>query len=203
MRDKAIITLPIVCFDKDKMLVNQDPKLGVETKFSKTIPSYLFRFDETMIKYFLDWYEYLRTEKVFGNTDPIFPRNKIENAENSLSFISKDVEPKFWQSATSIRDIFKQRLEHAGVKYFSPHTFRHLAILTALAKCKNGQEIKAISQNFGHENVSTTLTTYGTLNQTQMYDTITGMCFSESSSDSDALAQQIQELLKKNQSGNF
>lgn len=203
MRDKAIITLPIGCFDKDMMLVNQDPKFGVQTKFSKTIRSYLFRFDEIMVKYFLDWYEYLRTEKVFGNADPIFPRNKVENAENSLNFISNEVENKFWQSATSIRDIFKQRFEHAGIKYFSPHTFRHLAILTALSRCKNGQEIKAVSQNFGHENVSTTLTTYGTLNQTQMFDIISGMNFSEDSDTSDDLAQQIQELLKKNRKGNF
>ncbi|MFH0702096.1 MAG: tyrosine-type recombinase/integrase [bacterium] len=203
MRDKAIITLPIGCFVKDRMQINQDPKFGVQTKFSKTILSYLFRFDEDMVKYFLDWYEYLRTDKFFGNADPIFPKNKVINAENSLSFISNEVEPKFWQSATSIRDIFKQRFEKAGIKYFSPHTFRHTAILTALSKCRNGQEIKAISQNFGHENVSTTLTAYGTLNQTQMHETISGMCFSEDSDNFDDLAQQIQEILRKKQKGNF
>ena len=188
---------------KDKFLINQDPKLGVQTKFSKTIRSYLFRFDETMVKYFLEWYEHLRTDKVFGNTDPIFPRNKIENAENSLSFVSNEIDDKFWQSATSIRDIFKQRFEHAGIEYFSPHTFRHLAVKLALQKCRNGHEIKAVSQNFGHEYVNTVMMTYGTLNAVQMYDTLSGMSFSESSDNSDNLAEQIQELLKKNRKGNF
>lgn len=203
MRDKAIITLPIGCFEKDRMFVNQDPKFGVQTKFSKTIRSYLFLFDEAMTEYFLDWYNYLKAEKLFGNTDPIFPRNKVENAENSMSFISNEVEPKFWQSATSIRDVFKQRFEHAGIKYFSPHTFRHLAILTALSKCKNGHEIKAISQNFGHENVSTTLTTYGTLNQTQMSETISGMNFSKDSKPDTEIMQKIKALIEQENKSNF
>ena len=203
MRDKAIITLPISCFDKTKMFINQDPKQGVETKFSKNIKSYLFNFDETMVKYFLEWYEYLKTEKLFGNADPIFPRNKVVNAENSLSFVSNEVEPMFWQSATSIRDIFKQRFEHAGIEYFSPHCFRHLAILTALDGCKNGFQVKAVSQNFGHESITTTLTTYGTLNQNQMYETITGMDFTESSSSDGQLMQKIKALIAQEGKGNF
>lgn len=203
MRDKAIITLPIGCFDEDRMQINQDPKFGVQTKFSKTIRSYLFRFDENMVKYFLEWYEHLKAEKVFGNADPIFPRNKVENAEDSLSFISNEVEPKFWQSATSIRDIFKQRFEHVGIKYFSPHTFRHLAILTALSRCKNGQEVKAVSQNFGHENVSTTLTTYGTLNQTQMSEIISGMCFSGEANSDNQLVHKLKALLEQENQNNF
>ena len=45
--------------------------------------------------------------------------------------------------------------------------------------------------------------TYGTLNAVQMYDTLSGMSFSENSDNPDNLAEQIQELLKKNRKGNF
>lgn len=203
MRDKAIITLPIGCFDKDRMLINQDPKHGVQTKFSKTIRSYLFQFDPDMVKYYLEWYEYLKTDKLFGNADPIFPRNKVVNAENSFSFVSNEVEPYFWQSATSIRDVFKQRFENAEIEYFSPHTFRHLAIITALAKCRNGHQVKAVSQNFGHENVSTTLTTYGTLNQTQLFETISGMCFSADVKPDNEIMHKIKALIEQENNNSF
>lgn len=203
MREKAIITLPVSCFDKNRMMINQDPKFGVKTKFSKTIRSYVFRFDENMVKYFLEWYEYLRTEKLFGNNDPIFPRNKVVNAENSLSFISNEVEPEFWQSATSIRNIFKQRFEDAGIQYFCPHAFRHTAILTALAKCRNGQEIKAISQNFGHENVSTTLTAYGTMSDVQMSGIISGMCFSADAKPDNELMQKLRAIIEQENNNSF
>lgn len=204
MRDNAIITLPIGAFNEKTLQINQDPKLGVKTKFSKTIRSVLFKFDDKMLEYFLEWYRHLKTEKLFGNADPIFPKNKIENAENSKTFISNSVEPKFWQSVTSMRDIFKQRFENAEIEYFPPHSFRHLAVITAISKCKNGHEIKAISQNFGHENVGTTMTTYGTLTNTQMNSIIAGMDFLESNNNNQAdLFIKFQEFLKQQGQGNF
>lgn len=203
MRDSAITTLSLGCFDEAKLLINQDPKLGVKTKFSKTIRSYLFKFDEQMLGYFLDWYKYLKTEKLFGNNDPIFPRNKIENAENSKNFSSNSVEPKYWQSVSSMREIFKQRFENAEIEYFSPHTFRHLAVITAISKCRSGHEIKAVSQNFGHEDVGTTMMTYGTLNNSQVGDIISGMSFSNDTSKDSHIMQKLKALLEQEDKGNF
>ena len=204
MRDNAIITLPIMAFNENTLQISQDPKLGVKTKFSKTINSVLFKFDDDMLCFVLGWVRYLKAEKLFGNSDPLFPRNKVENQENIKSFTSNAVEPQFWQSATSIRNIFKQRFENAGIEYFSPHTFRHLAVNTAIAKCRNGQEIKAVSQNFGHEDVGTTMTTYGSLSNTQVNNTITGMDFSSSNNINQAdLLVKFQEFLKIQTQGSF
>jgi len=203
MRDKAIITLPLGCFNENTLQVSQDPKAGVKTKFSKTINSILFKFDTEMLEYVLDWVKYLRTEKLFGNSDPLFPRSKVDNLEGVKSFVSTSVEPKFWQSATSIRSIFKQRFSHAGIEYFSPHTFRHLAVNTAISKCKNGQEIKAVSQNFGHEDVGTTMTTYGSLSNIQVMNTITGMDFSDNDNNQSDLLAKFQEFLKLQNGSNF
>jgi len=204
MRDNAIITLPIMAFNENTLQISQDPKLGVKTKFSKTINSVLFKFDDEMLGFVLEWVNYLKTEKLFANSDPLFPRNKVENQENIKSFISNTVEPLFWQSATSIRNIFKQRFENAGVEYFSPHTFRHLAVITAISKCRNGQEIKAVSQNFGHEDVGTTMTTYGSLSNMQVNNIITGMVFSGSNDVNQAdLLVKFQEFLKAQTQGSF
>lgn len=204
MRDSAIVSLSIGCFDEQTLKVNQDPKLGVKTKFSKHIRSVLFQFDEELLEYFLEWYRYLKTEKVFGNSDPVFPKNLVQNAENAKSFVSNYVEPKFWQSVSSMREIFRQRFEYAGIEYFPPHTFRHLAVITAVSKCKNGHEIKAVSQNFGHEDVGTTMTTYGTLTNTQMNGIITNMNFSETNNDNQAdLLAKFQDFLKQQGQGNF
>jgi len=204
MRDSAIISLPIVAFNENTLQINQDPKLGVKTKFSKTINSVVFKFDDDMLCFILGWVRYLKTEKLFGNADPIFPKNKVENSEHSKSFMSNSIEPKFWQSATSMRDIFKQRFEDADIEYFSPHCFRHLAVMTAISKCKNGHEIKAVSQNFGHEDVGTTMTTYGTLNNTQVSSLISGMDFSSSNNNNQPdLIVKFQEFLKKQGQGSF
>lgn len=203
MRDSAIVSLPLGCFNENTLQVSQDPKKGVKTKFSKTINSVLFKFDEDILSYFLEWVRYLKIEKQFSDTDPIFPKNKVENPQGANTFISNFVEPAFWQSVTSMRDVFKKRFEDAGVEYFSPHCFRHLAVNTAIAKCRNGHEIKAVSQNFGHEDVGTTMTTYGTLNNTQVNSLISGIDFSNSNNNDSDLILRFQTFLKQQGQGSF
>ena len=45
MRDKAIVTLPIACFDEENLIIMQNPRQGVQTKFSKNIhPSMILTF---------------------------------------------------------------------------------------------------------------------------------------------------------------
>lgn len=203
MRDSAICSLPLCCFDVSTLQISQDPKKGVKTKFSKTINSVLFKFDDDMLCFFLGWVRYLREEKHFKDTDPIFPRNKVENAQGANTFISNFVEPAFWQSVTSMRDVFKQRFKDAGIEYFSPHCFRHLAVNTAIAKCRNGHEIKAVSQNFGHEDVGTTMTTYGKISNTQVNSLISGMDFSNSNNNNSDLILKFQEFLKSQNQSQF
>lgn len=199
MRDNAIVSLPIDCFDEDTLLITQDPQKGVRTKASKRIYSYLFRFDNEMLGYILDWVKYLKTEKLFGNSDPVFPMNKVEFAENSKTFISNKVEPKFWQNANPMREIFKQRFKDADIEYFPPHSFRHLATNFAEKKCKNAEELKAISQNLGHDNVGTTFGSYGNMSNHRVGELINKMDFSDSNdSEERALFEQFKALMRKN-----
>jgi len=101
--------------------------------------------------------------------------------------------------------MFKRRFENAGVEYYSPHTFRHLAVKMSTEKCRDGQELKAVSQNFGHENVGTTMTAYAKLPNDKVSNIITGMDFSPKKTGSQAdILNKIQELIKQEgQSGKF
>lgn len=55
----------------------------------------------------------------------------------------------------------------AGLPYYRPHSFRKMLVIWAMENCSQIQ-VKAISQNIGHEHAMTTYNAYGTLNiQTQ------------------------------------
>ncbi len=194
MRDKAIATLPLGCFDKEKLAIQQNPRKGVETKFSKLIPTTLFSFDEDMLRYIVEWAKHL-DEKGFGSQDPLFPRSKQEQGADNLTFeVSSEVEPVFWQGTGRIREIFKKRSLEAGLAYFPPHTFRHLAINLAFKACKDGEQIKAISQNFGHEHIATTISVYGNYEPSRLTEIIKSMDFS--GKQNPTMLDEIKEIKK-------
>jgi len=196
MRDKAIATLPLGCFDKEKLTILQNPRKGVETKFSKLIPTTLFPFDEKMVSFILGWVGCLE-KKGFGSQAPLFPRSKLDQGVDNLAFeVSSEVEPVSWQGTGRIREIFKRRSQAANLPYFPPHTFRHLAINLAFKACRNGEEIKAISQNFGHEHIATTVSVYGNYTPFRLTEIIKGLDFSgKERITSDDTLEKIKKLL--------
>ncbi len=178
MRDKALISLilmtgarisavkslPIKSFDREKMILEQDPQMGVETKNSKRITTSLITISYLEPKkYFLDWYDYLVNQKMFKGNDPIFPATKIEyGQDNNLGYFNTEkVEPVFWKNSTSIRKIFDKRFKNADIPYYHPHSLRHLLVKEIRKIPLTEEQKKALSQNFGHSNVGTTFGSYG------------------------------------------
>ena len=201
MRDKAIVTLPLGCFDEETLTITQNPKKGVQTKFSKYIPSTLFQFNDKLVGYVIEWVKHLKT-KGFGSQDPLFPRSKIEHGENNSSFEpATEVEPIFWQGTGRIREIFKTRSQEASLPYYAPHTFRHLAIDLAFKHCKTGEQIKAISQNFGHEHIATTLSSYANYDPQRLSEILKDMDFSGKPEKTiDDKLEEIMKEIKRNKS---
>lgn len=192
MRDKAIITLPLGCFNSETYEVKQDPRKGVQTKFSKTIVSVLFQFDDELLAYVLEWVKHLREEKVFGVKDPLFPSTKVEQlSKNEYIFTAKGVEPIFWRSTSTMRKIFEERAKMAGLDYYSPHKYRHSATRIATDSCRNAEQIKAVSQNLGHEHVETTLMTYGRLHTDRTRQVVSELNFKKNKED------EIRDQIKK------
>ncbi|MSU60432.1 MAG: site-specific integrase [Candidatus Staskawiczbacteria bacterium] len=161
-RISAIRTLPMNSFDRNNLVIYQDPALGVETKFSKKIISSLMPFSyQEALGYFLEWFDYLE-KKGFKASDPIFPATKVENGKENINYYNTEkVENKKLKSSSSLRAIFKKRFEQAGIKYYHPHTFRHWWVKEISKLPLTEEEKKAISQNLGHENVGTTFGSYG------------------------------------------
>jgi hypothetical protein len=163
MRIEAIISLPLGCFDIDRLRVTQDPALSVRTKFSKRIVTTLFNFDPYFLKIVKAWRMFLRTEKLFTDADPLFPVQKAAHESADGSIVADELGRTFWAKTNSAREVWKKRCREAGVEYFSPHSFRHAAIKEVINYCHSPADLKAISLNIGHSKIPTTLFQYGHL----------------------------------------
>lgn len=206
-RISAIRTLPMKSFDRNNLVLYQDPALGVETKFSKKIVSSLVSFSyKEPVNYFLQWFDYLEKQKGFKPDDPIFPATKIENGLDNISYYNTgEVEPKKLKSSTSLRKIFKKRFEQAEVNYYHPHTFRHWFVKELAKLPLTEEEKKAISQSLGHENVGTTFGSYGygKIDENRQIEIVKSIDFegrkigTKFTLDKEQMAQFAEEIVKK------
>jgi len=181
MRDMAVATLPVGCFDPHNLEVSQYPDKGVATKFSKRFVSRFFVFDEELLGFVVDWTNYLTNKRQYSSKNPLFPRTRVFRSEETSEFRALEVEPVFWKSAGPIREILKSRSKKASMTYYKPHSFRHAASQLALRQCTSPEEIRAVSQNLGHENVGTTLTSYGKLDGQRVHRVVESIDFQASS----------------------
>lgn len=163
IRVEALITLTLKTVDLKRELVKQYPCLGVKTKFSKSIDTYLLKFNNEMFNSIVEWIKYLKDVKKFTDDEPLFPRNKLSGFDN---FTMIDNKP--WANEVSVLAMLERRFKEANVEYCSSHRFRDLVVQLGLTSCENALQIKAISQNFGHENITTTIMQYGTLKPKQL-----------------------------------
>ncbi len=192
MRDGALASLSLKHIDItcDPVLVLQNPN-EVDTKFSKWIETYFFPVDDDIREIALDWIKYLRDEKQFGESDPAFPRTKMGQDENQ-SFEVQGIEPVHWSTAAPICKIFKTAFISAGVRYFSPHLFRDTLAHLGQQICKTPEQLKAWSQNLGHESVLTTFTSYGNIDPHRQGELLKGL--SEHSEEVDKIEMILQAV---------
>ena len=149
----AISTTNIAAVDLDKMIYRQDPLEGIQTKKKKHIITKLLPFGEQYTKLFVDWILYLKNEWSFDDTSPLFP--KIRNLTKGEVIIRE-----FLGGETEYNKMIEKRCIAAGVKKFNPHSFRHFGIFEALKYVRNGTQLRALSQNVGHELITNILEQY-------------------------------------------
>lgn len=159
-RITAIISLKMKSFDKTTHRIFQNPADGVRTKNSKTIITTFFPigWDEPR-RHFLEWYEYLES-KGFAPDDPIFPATSSE-ISTKKAYSKESISYSFWSVSSSARKVFEKRCENAGVKYYHPHSYRHLVVSLMSKMRLTEEEKRAISLTLGHENIGTTFGAYG------------------------------------------
>jgi hypothetical protein len=132
----------------------------VQTKFSKSFVTAFFPVGDDIRDLIADWVSYLRTEKLWGLDDPVFPATKVAGGAN-FRFEAVGLDRNHWSNAGPIRAIFKEAFAAAGLPYFNPHSFRKTLALLGGRICKSPEEYKAWSQNLGHEHVLTTFSSSG------------------------------------------
>jgi integrase/recombinase XerD len=198
IRDGALISLKLKHINIQEGLVEQLPD-EVRTKNSKTIYTYFFPVGQEILEIFLDWIRYLRTVKLYGDDDPVFPRTKMALDKNN-SFVPDGIEPECWQTAESVRQIFREAFKNAGLEYFNPHSFRMTLVRLGEKLCGPPEEFKAWSQNLGHEDVLTTFTSYGDIDEYTQGEVMKGFSKSGASTTKASLEDiksDVRMLLKK------
>jgi integrase len=144
---------------KTPPLVRQESD-RVQTKFSKSINTYFYPLGDDLKDIVLQWIEELRTVPSLRPKQSCFPPNEDRQGDD-MSFQVAGIEPAHWSDASPVRTIFKEAFTRAGIPYFPPHSFRHTLGHLMQAACRTPEQMRAWSKNLGHENISTTLTSYG------------------------------------------
>lgn len=191
-RDGAIASLKLKHVDMEEGRLVQDAR-EVRTKFSKTITTWLFPVADEFRQIVADWVEFLRKEKLFGPTDPLFPATHVAIGEDKC-FQAEGLSRSGWSNATPIRKIFKEAFERAGLPYANPHSFRNTLAQLGEQVCRTPEEFKAWSQNLGHEKVLTTFSSYGQVTDARQRDLMRGL--SRAPEGNERLLREMRRLLE-------
>ncbi len=169
-RANALASFRIKHIDLDRSVILQDGR-EVRTKFGKTIETTFFPVGEMPLQVVADWIDYLRHEMLWGDADPIFPATLMGLSEaGGFTPVGLSREP--WSSTSPIRAIFKRASEAASLPYFNPHSLRDMLAHMGQKFCRTPEELKAWSQNLGHSEVLTTLTSYGNVSHERQSEII-------------------------------
>lgn len=177
MRDAAIASLPIGKVDVDARRVDQDARI-VRTKNAKTMQTFFFPVGGEAEQIVTEWQAYLRCELLYSDTDPLFPKTQVGMGKDG-GFAALGLEPAFWCSAAPIRDIFRKRFESSGLPYFHPHSFRKTLMKLAFQMKLDPEALKVWSQNLGHENLATSLNSYGHVSEWRVSEVMNELAISK------------------------
>jgi len=150
----AFVSLPVHAIDLEKRTVKQSPTIGVRTKNRKSAITHLLNIPDLLA--------------VVAQWDALVRRNLPPNAlwyatlaRDGMSFAGKTHVGKGRGSA--VRSGIKELCKCAGITYHSPHKLRHGHAVYAIKRAHDMADLKAISQNLMHQNLTTTEGIYGGL----------------------------------------
>jgi integrase len=172
----------------------------VRTKFSKTFTTYFFPVGANIHAILSEWVTFLQKERLWGLDDPLFPATRIALG-TSRHFEAVGLDRNCWANTTPIRKIFREAFEAADLPYFNPHTFRKTLTLFGEQICRSPEEFKAWSQNFAHESVMTTFSSYGQVNERRQAEIIRSLGSAKPDLDRDETLAEITKLVSRLKEG--
>lgn len=160
-RVSALMTARLKHIDLDRGVFHQDAR-EVRTKRAKTFDTIFFPVGDEALQTIENWIKFLNIEKRFGPDDPLFPKpHLILGSHQRFAVDGLSREP--YASSEPLRAIFKRAFQANDLPAPNPHVFRDTIAQLGQRLCKTPEQMKAWSQNMGHEKVLTTLTSYGTV----------------------------------------
>jgi integrase len=193
-RDGALASFKIKHIDVSNRRVLQDAR-EVNTKFSKSFPTFFFPIDPMLDMIVASWVAELSEQLLYGPDDPLFPSTKVE-LNGSGQFASDGLSREHWSTASPIRVIFRKAFTSAGLPYFNPHAFRNTLVEVGQTRCRTPEQFKAWSQNLGHEGVLTTFVSYGAVSSQRQSELIAGLSSDPSKDGRDSLNEVIVKLTR-------
>jgi len=191
IRIEAFTTLPLKAVDVKRRRVLQFQNLGVRTKNQKDAVTFLFN-----ISYLLDvinaWDDEVRS---------VCPEDGLWFA--LISPKTGEIDPVGYVKAGKHRDCrarkdLKRWLNKVELPYQSPHKFRHGHAVYGLKNAKDIGELKAVSQNLMHSNLSITDGIYGMLSDDDIQeriDNISKVPFGEINQSKEEIKKQLMEII--------
>ena len=145
----------------------------VRTKNAKTITTWFFPMHPDYLACFTDWVGYLRNDKMFGPEDALFP--KPERRLMDGKFVFDRLSREIYANGAIVNNVFRTAFEQVQMHPYGAHSIRKTL----------GQELsdrnlplatqKAWSQNLGHENFATTVSSYLPVSEQQQGALIKGL----------------------------
>jgi len=178
-RANAAASVQLGDIDIKKEYVQWDAR-HVLTKNSKTYVTFFFPgIHQSIRKIVVDWVTWLRVEKGWGGSDPVFPATA--RGDQDWQSPSRVLARTSWKTTASIRKIFEDAFERAKLPYYNPHSFRHTIEQLGEDMCRTDSERKAWSQNLGHAHVRTSFDAYAPMDASRQLETLRSMSTSATS----------------------
>lgn len=158
-RDSAVATFRLKHIDMDERTLDQDGR-EVRTKNRKRFISWFFPVGTEIEEVVENWVRYLEEELLFGPNDPLFPKTML-GQDGNKNFAAIGLTRECWSSAQPIRKILANAFAASGLPVPNPHCFRDMLTRFGMQRIQTAEQMKAWSQNLGHENMGTTWSSYG------------------------------------------
>lgn len=158
-RAGALASFQLCHVDLSAELIEHDART-VRSKFAKTFSTWFFPVGGDAKDLFTDWVQELERDYQWGGDDPLFPATHMGHGPD-CSFTSVGISRSGWSTTQPINVIFRRAFKSAGLPYFNPHSFRDMMVRHGMSLNLSVEEMKAWSQNLGHTDMLTTLTSYG------------------------------------------
>jgi integrase/recombinase XerD len=173
IRDAALVGLKMQDVDLDQRYVFQNPR-HADTKFRKAIDSFFLPVGEDIVAIFSEWITFLRSERDFSPDDPVFPKTAVGPGEDR-SFTAQGLSREHWADAAPVRQCFRDAFARIILPFTKPHSVRDTLVQLAYRWRFNAEQMKALSQNLGHDKPLTTFNSYGPLTRERQGEVIRHM----------------------------